>query len=226
MTIFKDKRNLLLKGKNGLLFNIYLYLRIIPNLDYGLLFILYIQKNFEKNLMIVLDSKLHIDGFTEGGQTSLNFTMNNSINFGLSQFIIGYHIGLIIPDIIFQIDYDIKSEAYILRKENIDLKGFFYPIHNSKEINIRMNKILEIIKNNKLKENDEDNNEKINVFDEYNDFIKEIQSQNKKSFSIFYRIECRSFLEGKYKYYKIYITNDLLSENLNDLTSKEKNNLI
>ena len=226
MTIFKAKRTVLLKGKNGLLFNVYIYLRIIPNLQYGLLFILYIQKNFEKNFMIVLDSKLHIDGFTEGGQTSLNFTMNNAINFGLSQFIIGYHIGLIIPDIIFQIDYDIKKGTYFLRKENIDLKGFFYPSHNSKELNIRINKILEIIKNNKLKENDEDNNEKINVFDEYNDFIKEIQSQNKKSFSIFYRIECRSFLEGKYKYYKIYITNDLLSENLNDLTSKEKNNLI
>ena len=225
MTIFKAKRSLLLKGKNGLLFNIYLYLRIIPNMQYGLLFILYIQKNFEKNFMIVLDSKLHIDGFTEGGQTGLNFTVNNAINFGLSQLISGYHIGLIIPDIIFQIDYDIKTGTYFLKKENTDLKGFFYPAHNSKELSIRINKILEIIKNNKLKENDEDN-EKINVFDEYNDFIKEIQSQNKKSFSIFYRIECRSFLEGKYKYYKIYITNDLLSENLTDLTSKEKNNLI
>ena len=64
----------------------------------------------------------------------------------------------------------------------------------------------------------------MNIIDEYNDFIKEIQLHNKKSYSIFYRIECRSFLEGKYKYYKIYITNDLLSEdNLNDRKSNGKN---
>jgi hypothetical protein len=144
--------------------------------------------------------------------------MNNAINFGLSQFIIGYHIGLIIPDIIFQIDYDIKKGTYFLRKENIDLKGFFFPTHNSKDMNTKMKKLLDAIKEKKLKENDEENNkEKLNIIDEYNDFIKEIQLHNKKSYSIFYRIECRSFLEGKYKYYKIYITNDLLSEdNLND----------
>ena len=228
MTIFKTKRSVLLKGKNGLLFNIYIYVRMIPNLQYGLLFIIYIQKNFEKNFMIVLDNKLHIDGFTETGQVSSDFTVNNADNFGLSQLIIGYHIGLIIPDIIFQIDYDTENNTYFLNKENTDLKGFFYPTHNTKEMNMKISKMLEIIKNDKLKENDEENNnnEKLNVFDEYNDFIKEIKSQNKKSFSIFYRIECRSFLEGKYKYYKIYITNDLLSENFNDLTSKEKNNLI
>ena len=224
LTIYKNKRNMLLKGKNGLLFNIYLYLRIVPNLQYGLLYMLYIQKIHEKNFMIVLDDKMHIDGFTENGQIS---SVNAVSNFGLSQLIIGYHIGLIIPDIIFQIDYDINNEAFFFTKENIDLKGYFYSAHNTKEMNVKIKKILELIKLKKLKENEEnDNYENINVSEEYNEFIKEIKSQNKWAYSIFYRIECRSFLDGKYKYYKIHITNDLLSDTLNDIISKSKNNLI
>ena len=225
MTIFKNKKDILLKGKNGLLFKIYLYIRIIPNLKYGMLYILHIKKNFEKNLMIILNNKLHVDGFTEVDQVNSNFTMYNDENFGLSQLIIGYHIGITIPDIIFQIDYDTKNDSYFLMKENIDLKGLFYPSNNTKDMNIKILKILEIIKKIKLQENNEDN-EKLNIFDEYNELIKEIKTQNKKSFSIFYRIECRSFLEGKYKYYKIYITKDLYSENINNIALNEKNNLI
>ena len=225
MTIFKNKREILLKGKNGLLFKIYLYIRIIPNLKYGMLYILHIKKNFEKNFMIILNNKLHIDGFTESDQINSNFTMINDENFGISQLIIGYHIGLIIPDIIFQIDYDTKNDTYFLMKENIDLKGLFYPSNNTKDMNIKILKILEIIKKIKLQGNNEDN-EKLNIFDEYNELIKKIKSQNKKSFSIFYRIECRNFLEGKYKYYKIYITKDLYSENINNIVLNEKNNLI
>ena len=226
--IFKNKRNILLKGKNGLLFNIYIYIRIIPNMNYGLLYILYIQKIQEKNFMVILDNKMFIDGFTESGEKSSNFTVKNINSFGLSQLAIGQHIGFIIPDIIFHIDYDPKTENYFFTKENIDLKGFFFPTHNSKDMNTKMKKLLDAIKEKKLKENDEENNkEKLNIIDEYNDFIKEIQLHNKKSYSIFYRIECRSFLEGKYKYYKIYITNDLLSEdNLNDRKSNGKNTLL
>ena len=227
MTIFKAKKNLLLKGKNGLLFNIYLYLRILPNLQYGMLFILYIQKNEEKNFMIILDEKMHIDGFTESGQMDSNFTVNNVSNYGLSQLVIGYHIGLIIPEIILQIDYDTKSGKYFFIKENVDLKGFFYPTHNTKEMSIKLQKILDNIKERKNKEDEEeDNNEKMKSVDEFNEFIKEINSQTKKSYSIFYRIECRKFIEGKYRYYRIYITNDLLSENFNDNLSNTKINLI
>ena len=227
MAMFRTKRNVLLKGKNGLLFSIYLYVRIVPNLQYGLLYILYIQKVQEKNFMIILDDRMLIDGFTESGQINSNLTINNVSNYGLSQLVIGYHIGLIIPDILLQIDYDAKNEKYFFVKENIDLKGFFYPTQNSKEMSIKLKKILENIKNKKTKENDEDNNyDNFNPFDEFNDFIKELNLQNKKAYSIFYRIECRKFLQGKYRYYKIYITNDLLSENMYDEISNQKNNLI
>ena len=227
MVIFKKKKNILLKGKNGLLFNIYLYLRILPNLQYGMLYILYIQKIEEKNFMIILNDKMHIDGFTESGQMNSNFTVNNVTNYGLSQLVIGYHIGLIIPDIILQIDYDPKTEKFFFTKENVDLKGYFYPTYNTKEMNNQIQKLLDLIKEKKMKEiAEENNNENFNSYEEYNDFIKEINSQNKKPFSIFYRIECRKFIQGKYRYYKIYITSDLLSDNFNEITSNTKNNYV
>ena len=227
MVIFRKKKNILLKGKNGLLFNIYLYLRILPNLEYGMIYILYIQKLEEKNFMIILDNKMHIDGFTQIGETNSNFTVNNVSNYGLSQLVIGYHIGLIIPDIILQIDYDTKKEKYYFTNENVDLKGYFYPTQNTKEISTKIQKILDVIKEKKMKEIYGENDiEKFNSYEEYNDFIKEINSQNKRAYSIFYRIECRKFIEGKYLYYKIYIANDLLSVNFNDLISNTKNNYI
>ena len=224
MANFKTKKSLLLKGKNGLLFNIYLFPRILPNLQYGQIYILYIEKNEEKNFMIILDEKMSIDGYTESGEINSNFTVYNEVNYGLSQLVIGYHIGLIIPDILLQIDYDRKNQRYFFLKENIDLKGYFYPTHNTKEMNIKIKKILEIIKERRMIGNEiENNNEKSNISDEFNDFIKVIKSQCKRSYSIFYRIECRKFIEGKYVYYKIHITNDLLSDNYNDKLFNTKN---
>ena len=142
MANFKTKKSLLLKGKNGLLFNIYLFPRILPNLQYGQIYILYIEKNEEKNFMIILDEKMSIDGYTESGEINSNFTVYNEVNYGLSQLVIGYHIGLIIPDILLQIDYDRKNQRYFFLKENIDLKGYFYPTHNTKELNIKIKKIF------------------------------------------------------------------------------------
>ena len=224
LKIFRLKRHLLLKGKNGLLFNINLYLRVLPNLKYGIIFILYIQKVEEKNFVIILDDKMNIDGFTESGQINSNFTVNNVSNYGLSQLAIGHHIGLIIPDILLQIDFDTKNEKYFFTRENAELKAYFYPTYNTKEMSIKIVKLLEIIKEKRMNEKGED--DKINPSDLFSDFIKEISSQSKKAYSIFYRIETRKFIEGKYRYFRIYITNDLLSENFNDVLLNTKTNLI
>ena len=100
--IFKNQRNALLKGKNGLIFNIYLYVKPVPDLSFGLIFIIYLQKIQEQNFIIILDENLCINGFTEMNQIGSNFTMNN--NYGLTYSINGYHIGLIIPEILLQLN--------------------------------------------------------------------------------------------------------------------------
>ena len=76
--------------------------------------------------MIILDEKMHIDGFTESGQMNSNFTVNNVGNFGLSQFVIGYHIGMIIPSIIFQMDYDTKNKRFFFLERKYRFKRIFF----------------------------------------------------------------------------------------------------
>ena len=225
--IFKHQRNVLLKGKNGLIFNIYLYVKPVPNLSYGLIYFIYIQKIEEPNFIIILDENFHINGFTEIAQIGSNFTMSN--NYGLSQIINGYHIGMIIPEILLQLNYNSKTNSFSLLKNNIDIKGYLYPIHNLKELNGKITKILDVIKEKKISESNNEN--KLGSFEEYDELIKELNAQHPKPYSIFFRTECHSFIGDKYKYYRVYITNDLLYENqdieqsnLNTIT-EEINNL-
>ncbi len=216
--MFKKQRNVLLKGKNSLLFNIYLYVKIAPNLSYGLIYFIYLNKSKESNFILILDDNCIINGFTEMNQIGSDFTMNN--NYGLSQYINGYHIGLLIPEILLQMNYDIKENSFSFLKDNTDIKGYLYPIQNATSgLEDKLRKVLDIIKDRKNSEINNDN--KFGAFEEYEDYIKELNSQHSKPFSIFFRIESHIFIGGKYKYYRIYITNDLLTgnENIMDIDS-------
>ena len=102
-------------------------------------------------------------------------------------------------------------------KKNYELKGYLYPIEKIKEIKNKINIILDKIKNNKININDyqgqiEDDPQNISI--EYNELIKELNKQKIKPFNIFYRINLYIFLDDKFKYYRVYIYNSLLSENI------------
>ena len=213
--IFKRQRDALFKGKNGLIFNILLYVKPAPNLSFGLIYISYLQKIPEQNFILILDRNLIINGFTNMNQIGSNFTINN--NYGLSYNINGHHIGMIIPEILLQMNYDIKTNSFYLSKTNIDLKGNLYSINNFKDLDDKFSKILEILKQKKISEINNEN--KLGTFEEFDDFVKFLNSQQIKSYSIFFRIEMHSFISGKYKYYRIYIINDFLSGNDNSLST-------
>ena len=217
--IFKNQKNALLKGKNGLIFNIELYNKVSPNLSFGLIFFIYIQKCKDSAFIIILDENFIINGFTDINHIDSNFTMNN--NYGLSKFINGYHIGLIIPEILLQMNYDVKTNTFNILKDNVDIKGYLYPINNMNELDDKVKKIIDIIKERKISELNDGN--KFGAFEEYDDYIKELNTQYPKPNSIFFKIECHSFIGGKYKYYRVYITNDLLigNENIIDYQSNE-----
>jgi hypothetical protein len=146
--VFKRAKDSLLKGKNGLIFNINLYVKPSPNLSFGLIFFAYIQKIQEQNFVIILDEHLKVNGFTEINSTGTNFTMNNN-NYGLSHYVNGHHIGLIIPDILLQMNYDNKSNSFSLSKTNIDLKGNLYSIHNLKDLDNKIEKNIRSFKGKK-----------------------------------------------------------------------------
>jgi len=231
--IFKKQIDALLKGKNGLIFNIYLFIRPVPNLSFGLIYFCYIQKIKEQNFILITDENLYINGFTVTNKVDSNFTMNNNKNiFGLTNYINGHHLGLIIPEILLQMKYDDKSGLFSLTKTGIDLKGNLYPISNFQNSNDKIKIILDAIK--KAKSNEFNGENKLTSFEEYDEFIKYLNSINPKSYSIFFRIEFLSFIGGRYKYYRIYITKDLSScnesslsteSNVNSLNAEEEANL-
>jgi len=217
---YQKEKDVLLKGKNNQLFNIYLYIKPVPNLLYGLIYFAYIKKFQEKNFILILDENLIINGFTGINQIDSNFTMNN--NYGLSNNICGHHIGTIIPEILLQIRYDERNNSISLPHENMDFKGFLYPIHYPRELDNRITNILGKLKNRKKDEFLNEN--QLNSINEYNELIKELNLQYSNPISIFYRIQLHKFIEGKYKYYRIYVKNDLLSGNDNNIFIKSNNN--
>jgi len=219
---YQKEKDVLLKGKNSQIFNIYLYVKPVPNLLYGLIYFAYIKKFQEKNFILIVDENLIINGFTGINQIDSNFTMNN--NYGLSNNICGHHIGIIIPEILLQIRYDERNNSISLPYENMDFKGFLYPIHYPTELDNRITNILGNLKNRKKDEFLNENHLNSNSINEYNELIKELNLQYSNPISIFYRIQLHSFIGGKYKYYRIYVKNDLLSGNDNNLIIKSNNN--
>ena len=210
--IFKEPADALLKNKNNGLFNIKLFIKPVPNLSYGLIYFNYIQKMHDQQFLIILDKDLKINAFSEISQAGSSFTINNGFN--LNHNILGYHIGLIIPDILLLLEY--RNDEFNIIKKDYLLKGYLYPVEKFKDLKYKLDIILEKIKNNKLDINEyqgdiEDDPQNISM--EFNELIGELSSQKLKPFSIFYKIKLHTFLEGKYKYYRIYINNDIISEN-------------
>ena len=213
--IYKKQLNSLLKNKNGRLVNIKLFVKPNPNLSYGLTYFIYLQKIHDSNdFLIILDKDLKINGFSEIAGTGTSFTMDEGYNLNPSLY--GYHIGIIIPDILPLLIY--KDEEFSINNNGLELKGYLYQVHNLNNLKSKVDIILDKIKmnknNNNIQTKIEDNRKNIN--DEFNELIKELNSENKKPYSIFYRPKLYSFLDGKYKYYRLYIDKDIITEDENN----------
>ena len=215
--VFHKAKDTFLKGKNNLLYNVQLYIKPIPNLTYGLIYISLISKIKEHEFIITLDNNFKIDGYTEmnhGNSFTLNNTQNSSYN--LTSNFIGKHIGIIIPEILLHLRY--KDNIFIMNN-NIDIKGNLYSVGNSKDLEPKLNILLDIIKKKGFLSIDEDTDEGNKNLFEYNNFNKSIVNKYSKNYSIFFKITTIKFLDGKYRYHRLNITNDTLSLNENQLVS-------
>jgi len=94
--------------------------------------------------MIILDKDLKINGFTQSSGTGSPFSIEGRYNF--SKRLYGYHIGLIIPDILTLLEC--KNGEFNIIKKNLDLKGYLYLYNKIKDIKDKVNIILEKIKCN------------------------------------------------------------------------------
>ena len=215
--LFKSQRDFILKGKNGGLYNVKVFIKCIPNLSFGLIYIGYITKTQEHSFVIVLDKDLNINGFTEMTKSGAPFTMNN--NYGLTQSLYGHHIGTVIPEILLQMQY--KDEKFIIPKNEVELKGNLYPVSTWKELDHKLDAVLIKIKENGSLQDQDD--EKRETIKEYDKLLHEITAKYPHAFSVFYRISTRTFINGKYTYHRLVITNDLV--NLSEPSIKDNKSL-
>ena len=208
--IFNSQKDMLLKGKSGGIFNIKLFVKCVPNLSFGLIYMAHITKMQDHNFIIVLDKDFKINGLTDMmAQGGASYTMNN--NYGLTQGLCGHHIALVLPEILLQMEC--KDQKFYIPKSDIDLKGNLYPVSAWKELDNKVDIVLDRIKQcGKLQNDDE---QKRDTIQEYEELIKDVSAKYQKPFSVFYKIVTKTFLNGKHKYHRIYITNDLIALNEN-----------
>ena len=212
--IYHNSVDIFLKGKNNSLYYLNIYVKPVPNLTYGLIYFVLLTKNLDHEFIITLDKEFKIDGFTEMNQGN-SFTLNNNQNnnYYLSSSSINHHVGIIIPEILLQICY--KDNCYYISKNNINIKGNLYSVSNLKEIEQKLNPLLDIIKKKGFLNIDEETEEGKKILNEYNEFKRFLNIKQTRCFSIFFKVITKKFLNGKYRYHRLYITNDPLSLNEN-----------
>ncbi len=244
--IFTKKNKLILKGKNNNIYNISIFVKCLPNLSYGLIYIINIDKLIDKCFLIILDKNFIINCLSDA--YSLNngedITINTTKVFDLKNTIIGHHIGVILPEFLIQIEY--KNDKFIIKKENTELKAILFPnISDLNEDDYSIEKIMDIIKTSGKLINEEDAKQvnKHNLHEsttkamlrhrksqigannqEYKEILFRLSKKyTGKSYNIFYKIFERSFLDNKYHYYKIVIDSDFIGNEGNTIKGKNVN---
>ena len=209
--IFNKDFDVYLKGKNNALFYVNIFIKPVPNLAYGLIYFVLLTKIQDHEFTIILDKDFKIDGFTEMNQGN-NFTLNNnsSNNYNLSLQSITHHIGKIIPEILIEICY--KDNMFCMKKNDIDIKGNLYYINNLKdaEIERNINILIDIIKKKGSLNISDNTEESRKMLYQYNELQEIITEKKNNSYSIFFKVDTRKFLDGKYRYHRLYVTTDNL----------------
>jgi len=220
--IYHNTLDTFLKGKNNSLYNIKLYVKPVPNLTYGLIFFVLLTKIQDHPFVIILDKDFKIDGFAEMNQgNSFTLNSNGNNNYFLSPQVLNHHIGIIIPEIMLQLCY--KDNSYFINRNHIDIKGSLYSGSNVKDLDLKISALLDIIKKKGFLNIDEDSEESRKTLNEYNDLKRYIAGKQFKCFSIFFKVETKKFLGGKYRYHKLYIINDPLSLDQNIISDRTIN---
>jgi hypothetical protein len=214
--IFHKTIDIFLKGKYNSLFHVSIFNKPVPNLTYGLIYFVLLRKMQDNPFTILLDKDFKIDGFTEMNQGT-NFTLNSNArsNYYLSPQVINHHIGIILPEILLQMSY--KDNCFSINKTNIEIRGNLYSFNNMKDLHQKVNVLLDMIKRKGFLNIEANTDEGRNMLSEYNEFKNYIIGRKTKSYSIFFKVETKKYIGGKYRYHRLYIINDniIINENNN-----------
>ena len=95
----------------------------------------------------------------------------------------------------------------------MELKGYIYQTSNIMNVKPKVDAVLEKIKNFKSTGNDNETQYEDtlqNISEEFNELITQLTKEHDKPISIFYNVHTHFFLNGKYKYYRLYINDDII----------------
>ncbi len=145
----KKSLNFLLKSKSNGVYSVNIYIKSIPNLSYGLIFICLIEKIQSNQFVIILDEEFKINCMSDPLSlvTYDSSGATDVITYGLTFNLLGHHIGLIIPEIFKYIKF--SDGKFSFTKNDIDIKSsLFSNISNFHEDEQNIGFILEKIKDN------------------------------------------------------------------------------
>ena len=250
-TIYNKYVRAVLKGKNNSIYNINAFIKCLPSLKRGLIYIGLIEKIKDETFTFITDNNFKITCMSDPLSLSEgSVTLGKNAAYGMTPNIIGHHIALVIPEILKYLEVNEDGNIMFL-KDNIELKAYLYPNVNGfaeyeKKIELILNKIRQTGKLINEEENKRDSSliafgsslnlnltkfPKIKSNDsEYRELIRDLNSEfGDKKYNIFFKVLISSFINGKYWYYRFLITNNIiiLYNNKNEQTSlKEEEQLI
>jgi hypothetical protein len=223
--------NILLKTKKNTLLNIKIFIKELPNILYGLVFIIHIERVLNDEFKIILDNEFKIIGYSDES----NCLKKDNYESYLIPSFIGINICSVMPEILLYLTTNNNIEnkdgvkEICLINQNINKRGNIYKYNipsPNKNIIDKINNIINDIKKNDININEaiskidekqkiELNNENSkginnsnfleekNIGEKYSELIAEIEENARKSIKIEYEIAERRLLNGKYKYYPI-----------------------
>jgi hypothetical protein len=203
-TRFPNHIDLLLKGKVGYLYNISAFVKSIPNMYYGLIFIANVVKCKEEINNVVLDSDMKINGLTK-----------SFLNYSIDRSYFGYYFAFLIPEFLMILRHSAKD-------------GFFF---TTDEFKGNLNSYINVDSNN-LNSYFKFCTEKIDVLmktikkdqeldeSQLRSYLQELNKLQPKKIPVLCKISVTNY--GSTKYIKVRISQDFvcLQENSNLYSNK------
>ena len=222
-TLYKKERNISIKINDNL-YDVNLFIKILPNLSNGLIYLISIRNLQLQYLNIVTDNLFRINGISDNldilKQNENEIILNQSPIL-LNKLMIGKNISLLIPDILKYVEYD--EQKYIIDNDDNDFIGTFFL--NTTYLNETIvNDILDKIKDHgKLLFMYEENNSKskhstsllgkrktdINIdYSLFSELYSLCKNSSIKSYSINFKVITKSYFNDKYIFFKFFIQKD------------------
>ena len=220
--LYKREITISIKVKDTL-YNTGTFVKILPNLSTGLIYLVTLRKLELKHFIIETDSLFRIHGMTDNINILTN-TQDIQSQLGgfpylLNKIMLGKSIILLVPDILKYIIYE--DQKYIIDPEKREFSGnFFTNTQTLREIEI--NNILDKIKEHRqllfMFESKKTNPNSsiiskrrtdINIdFIEFTNIYNNCKNAGGQNIPVIFRTEIKSFLNDKYTCFKFYIKRD------------------